>query len=271
MSAQHLKLGAQELRLLFTLEKENKSIFSMKDAKKILGSSDASVWNVIYRLKKKRRIEEIERGKYLLIPAKAGYEGLWSEVPFLILPNILNEYYVGFYSALNYWGMTEQVPRVVFVATTKRRRDLEYGPNLFKFVKMSKKRFFGFEEGEIAGSKFKISSREKTVLDCLMYPKYCGGIDEVVKGIWEAKKELNFDKLLEYAKKLGVSVVTRRLGYLLEVLSIKKEVADRIASSKFKGFMWFDPLGSKKVLGYSKKYGLIINRSEKELKQGLWY
>lgn len=271
MSAQNLTLGAQELKLLFTLEKENKSIFSMKDAKKILGTSDASVWNVIYRLKKKKRIEEIERGKYLLIPAKAGYEGLWSEVPFLILPSILNEYYVGFYSALNYWGMTEQVPRVVFVATTKRRRDLEYGPNLFKFVKMSKKRFFGFEEGEIAGSKFKISSREKTVLDCLMYPKYCGGLDEAVKGVSEAKNELNFDKLLEYAKKLGISVVTRRLGYLLEVLNIKKEVSDKIASSKFKGFMWLDPLGPKKVIGYSKKYGLIINRSERELKQGLWY
>jgi predicted transcriptional regulator of viral defense system len=104
-----------------------------------------------------------------------------------------------------------------------------------------------------------------------MYPKYCGGLDEIVKGIWEAKNELNYDKLLEYAKKLGVSVVTRRLGYVLEVLNIKKEVADRIASSKFKGFMWLDPLGPKEVLGYSKKYGLIINRSERELKQGLWY
>lgn len=268
MSTQNLNLGANELRLLFTLEKENKSIFSMKDAKEILRTSDASVWNVIYRLKKKKRIEEIERGKYLLIPAKAGYEGLWSEVPFLILPNILNEYYVGFYSALNYWGMTEQVPRVVFVATTKRRRDLEYGPNIFKFIKLAKKRFFGFEEGEIAGTKFKISSREKTVLDCLMYPKYCGGLDEAVKGIWEARNELNFDRLIEYGKKLGISIVTRRLGYALELLNIECEIADRIAASnRFKGFMWLDPLGQKKVLGYSKKYGLILNRSDKELKE----
>ncbi len=34
MSTQNLNLGANELRLLFTLEKENKSIFSIKDAKK---------------------------------------------------------------------------------------------------------------------------------------------------------------------------------------------------------------------------------------------
>jgi predicted transcriptional regulator of viral defense system len=267
MSAQNLHLGANELRLLFTLEKENKSIFSIKNAKEILRTSDASVWNVIYRLKKKKRIEEIERGKYLLIPAKAGYEGLWAEVPFLILPNILGKYYVGFYSALNYWGMTEQVPRVVFVATTNRRKNLEYGPNVFKFVTLAKKRFFGLEEGEIAGTKFKISSREKTVLDCLMYPKYCGGLDEAVKGIWEARYELDFDRLLEYAKKLGISVVTRRLVYVLEVLRIESELANKITSNRFKGFMWLDPLGPKQIHGYSKKYGLIVNRSDKELKE----
>lgn len=266
MSTQKLNLGANELKLLFTLEKRGRTVFSMKDVKEILGTSNASVWNVIYRLKRKKRIEEIERGKYLLIPAKAGYEGLWSEAPYLILPNILSEYYVAFYSALNYWGMTEQVPRVVFVATARRRKTLEYGPSIFKFIRLSKGRFFGFEEGEMAGAKFKVSSREKTVLDCLMYPRYCGGLDEVVKGIWEAKDELDFDRLLEYAKKLRVSIVSRRLGYLLQLLDIEKEAADKIASGKFKGLMWLDPLGPKKVLGYSKKYGLIINRSEKELK-----
>ncbi len=61
--------------------------------------------------------------------------------------------------------------------------------------------------------------------------------------------------------------MTRRLGYALELLNIENEIADRIASNRFKGFMWLDPLGPKKVLGYSKKYGLIINRSDKELKE----
>ncbi|MGH9991109.1 MAG: type IV toxin-antitoxin system AbiEi family antitoxin domain-containing protein [Nitrososphaera sp.] len=267
MCTQKLTLGANELRLLFTLENRGRIAFSTNDAKEVLGTSDASVWNVIYRLKKKKRIEEIERGKYLLIPARAGYEGLWSEVSYLILPSILSEYYVAFYSALNYWGMTEQVPAIVFVATTKRKRVLEYGPNIFRFVRLSERKFFGFEEAEIAGARFKVSSREKTLLDCLMYPKYCGGLDEVVKGIWEAKDELDFDKLLDYAKKLKVSAVSRRLGYVLSLLNIEKETSDKVTSGKLKGFMWLDPLGPKKVIEYSRKYGLIINRSEKELKQ----
>ena len=92
MITQNIKLGANELKLLFTLEEENRSIFTINVAKQILGTSDSSVWNVIYRLKKKGRIEEIEKGKYLLIPARAGYDGSWSEVPNLIVPYIIDIY-----------------------------------------------------------------------------------------------------------------------------------------------------------------------------------
>jgi predicted transcriptional regulator of viral defense system len=265
MITRKIKLGPNELKLLFTLEKAGKVVFRSSDARRILGSTDASIKNILYRLRNKGRIEEIERGKYLLIPAKAGYEGLWSEVPFLIVAYLIDVYYIGFWTALNYWGMTEQVPRVVFVATTKRKKDLDYGPTKFEFVTLAKRKFFGFVEEKVASGKFNISSREKTVIDCLLYPKYCGGLDEVIKGVWNAKKELDFAKLLEFSRRLGVNVVTRRLGYILELLEMERKTCSKIASSKFRGFMWLDPLGPKKVLEYSKKYGLMINRTKDEL------
>ncbi|CAG1003620.1 hypothetical protein METP2_03485 [Methanosarcinales archaeon] len=260
-----IRLGSNELRLLFTLEEEGISVFSIKDAKRILKTSTPSVWNVVYRLKKKGRIEEIEKGKYLLIPARAGYDGSWSEIPYLIVPYIIDVYYIGFWTALNYWGMTEQVPNVVFIATTQRKKDLDYGDTRFEFITLSKKRFFGFVEEKAARSTFNISSREKTIVDCMLYPKYCGGLDEAIKGIWNARKELNFVKLLEYSKQMGVNVVTRRIGYALELLGLAEEISSQIASCRSKGYMWLDPLGPKKVIQYSKKYGLIINRKKDEL------
>lgn len=266
-----LSLGPNELKLLFTLEEQGKTAFRFEDARRILKTSSPSIKNVLYRLKRKGRIEKIEKGKYLLIPAKAGYKGIWSEHSFLILPHLLDSYYVGFYSALNYWGMTEQVPSMVLVATTARKKELEYGFTRYKFITLSKKKFFGLVEEEISGGKFKISSKEKTVLDCLMYPKYCGGLDEAAKGIWEESGELDFDKLLSYARRLNVTVVSRRLGYILEMLNVGKDVSEKIASMKFKGYMWLDPLGPRKVLGYSKKYGLIINRTNKEMTSWMGY
>jgi predicted transcriptional regulator of viral defense system len=265
MVTKELMLGENELKLLFTLEKEGKGVFSIADAKRILGTSEASVWNVVYRLKRKARIEEIEKGKYLLIPARAGYKGLWSEVPFLLVPHLTDSYYIGFWSALNYYGMTEQTPRTVFVAITKRKRDLEYGPTRFEFVTLSKGKFFGFIEEKAGGGKFNISSKEKTIVDCLLYPRYCGGIDEAVKGIWNARDELDFEKLLELSERITVNVVMRRLGYMLDLLRVEKSASERIASKKFPGFMWLDPLGPKKAIGYSAKYGLAINRTKAQL------
>ena len=247
MNTRKIILGPRELTLLFTLEKEGSSVFTFTQAQRILETTTPSVKNVLLRLRRKGRIEEIEKGKYLLVP------------------HLIDPSYIGFWSALNYYGMTEQTPRVVFVVTVKRKRDLEYGPTKFEFVTLSRKKFFGFVEERAAGGKFNISSREKTVVDCLLYPRYCGGIDEAVKGLWNARRELDFAKVLEFSKRLGVNVVMRRLGYILELLRIEKDVSAEIASGKFRGFMWLDPLGPKKALEYSAKYGVMINRTEKEL------
>jgi predicted transcriptional regulator of viral defense system len=126
------------------------------------------------------------------------------------------------------------------------------------------------EEKSTMGT-FNISSREKTIIDCMLYPKYCGGLDEAVKGIWKSRQELDFVKLLEYLKRMGVGVVTRRIGYALELLGLAEEISSEIASCRSKGYMWLDPIGPKKVLKYSKKYGLIINRTKDELAGWMGY
>jgi predicted transcriptional regulator of viral defense system len=268
MVTKEVVLGSNELKLLFTLEEKDKKIFTSNEAHSILGNSDSAVKNVLYRLRNKGRIEKIEKGKYLLIPAKAGYNGSWSEIPYLVAQYLIEPYYIGFWSALNYWGMTEQTPRTVFVATIKRKRDLIYGSTRFEFVTLSENRFFGFVEQEISEGKFKVSSKEKTVLDCLAYPRYCGGLEEVVKGIWNARNELDFREMVNLGNRFRVSVVTRRLGYILEnVLDIEKETRSKIIATKFSGYRWLDPLASKKSEKpkYSTKYGLILNRMPDEL------
>jgi predicted transcriptional regulator of viral defense system len=271
MVAQHLRLGPTELKLWLTLEKEGKSVFKTDDAYRILGTSRDSINTALYRLRNKGRIEEIERGKYLLIPARSGIEGKWAETPFLIASELVHPYYIGFWSALNYWGMTEQVPNVTYVVTTKRKKKMSYGQINFEFITLSKKKFFGIIEEKIEDKTFSISSREKTIVDCLLYPQYCGGIDEVIKGIWESQNELDFEKILDYSNKVGVKVVTRRIGYIFDMLEIKEEIANKIAKTNPKGFMWLDPIGPKKILEYSKKYGLMINRTKKDMTSWMGY
>lgn len=265
MITKNLRLGNTELRLILTLEEEEKSVFTTADAYRILKSTKDSVNTAIYRLRKKGRIEKIERGKYLLIPAKAGYHGKWAEMPFVIASHLVKPYYIGFASALNYWGMTEQIPNATFVVTTKRKRNVKYGPLKFEFITMTKKRFFGIAEQKIGESHFSISNKEKTIIDCLLHPEYCGGLDEVTKGIWEEKDDLDFLRLIDYAKDTGVIVATMRLLYLLYILKLNKKVNDMATIPRPKGFMLLDPTWPKEKVEYSKEYGLIINRTKESL------
>lgn len=264
MVREGITLGPKELKLLFTLEKEGKTVFLFKDAVRILDTT-ASARNVLYRLRRKDRVDEIEKGKYLLVPAKAGIEGSWSEASHTIVPHLVTDYYVGFWTALSHWGLTEQSPRTVFVATTHRKRDVTFGSTTFEFVTLSPRKFFGWVEAEMAGGSFRVSDPEKTIVDCLDHPEYAGELDEVVKALWEGRSKLDFPRLVKYAKRQGVGVLIRRLGYFLEVLGLARDVRQTIAKMDFTGFMWLDASGPKKRLGYSKEYGLILNRNKEEI------
>lgn len=267
MVTNKLFFGPLESRLLFTFEKEGMSVFSFEEAKKIMKISNDSLKNVIYRLKKKKRLIEIKKGQYLFVPAKAGVEGYWSEYTYSALTKLLGKnYYVGFWTALNYWGMTEQHPLIAFVAVTKRMRDFEFSNQKINFITLSKKRFFGFETQKAGTSEFNISSREKTIIDGLLLPQHCGGITEIAKGLWNARKQINWSLLLEYAEKIEVEAVKKRLGFILEELKMKKDIREKL-QKEFVGFVWADPSGYKKEFHYNKKWGLKVNTEERELTQ----
>jgi len=256
-----LRLGERELQLLFAFEERKQRLFTIKEAREVLGGSDASVKNILKRLKAKKRIIQVERGKYLFAPMEAGREGHWSEHSFAVVPILVGkaEYYIGLLTALNYWGMTEQIPIVVFVITKKKKRGLEAFGARYVFLNM---KLGDYEQIEILGTKVNISSREQTILDCLSRPEYSLGISEVAKGISSARRELNWAKLARLCLNER-EVVRRRLGYLLELLREIKHA--KKLEKKFRGFAWLDPHAGRKRLGYSKKWGLILNVSKEDL------
>jgi len=270
MVTQNITLGPYETKLLFTLEEKGVKVFTIEDAKKILNTS-SSVKHVLMNLIRKKRIQRIKKGTYLLVPARAGYEGYWTEEALAVIPHIIDMYYVGFWTAMNYWGMTEQIPVTIFVATTKRKRNIEFGHRKFKFISLSKKKFFGYVQEKMDNSKFNISSKEKTIVDGLMHPEYCGGITEVAKAMWNTRESLDWKNALEMSRKVNMSIVLRRLGYLLSILRIEETISDMVKKEKFIGYQFLDPLADKKRLDYSKEFGLIINKTKRELTGWMGY
>ncbi len=263
-----VRLGPHESALLLGLESQSRSLFTLPDACQILGRPPRPVADVLYQLRRKGRVVEVRRGRYLLVPARAGVEGAWSESIYAVLGSMLDApYYVGFWSAMSYWGLSEQVPRVAHVVVPGRKRGFEFHGQRVQFVVMKRDRIFGFVSEPAGPASFLISDPERTVLDGLLRPRYCGGIPGAARALAAARSTLDWGKIGRYARHLGVDAVDRRLGYLLELLDIRAPLRSRLRKP-FRGFRWLDPTGPPVRLGYSRRWGLILNVPREELLAG---
>ncbi|MBE9477959.1 MAG: hypothetical protein IMY81_01795 [Chloroflexi bacterium] len=262
-------LGDIGSNLLTELSRQGKRLFTLEDAAKIYGKSNGGLHKLLFTLVKRRWLQRIERGKYLILPFEAGREGEWTEHEFIIASYLIEPYYIGFRSALNYYGYTEQVSRTVFVVSTRRKSKpaLEISGVTYRFVHISERNFFGFTEKTLDGSRVNISNPEKTIVDCLGRLRYCGGIVEVAKALWYGRDELDFAKIAEYARKAGNKAVNQRLGYLLETLGVGTgETINLLLAGLSKRYAPLDTLGNTKGR-YVDRWKVMVNVPENELLQ----
>jgi predicted transcriptional regulator of viral defense system len=91
----------------------------------------------------------------------------------------------------------------------------------FRFIRCKPEDFFGTTDHWVnKQEKVTVSDLERTVLDGLRQPEYCGGVTEVAKGLWIRRADVDVARLIEYALRLNVGAVMRRLGFLMEVYDL---------------------------------------------------
>ena len=240
------------IKWLENLAKKGK-IFTIEDFIQDSKLPRSLCWVILSRLEKKGWIERIEKGKYMIIPLGAE-KGKYALHEFLIASMLISPYTIAYWSALNHYGLTEQIPTTVFIQTTSRKKKQKL--NIFgvdyQIVRVSEKKFFGLKKEWIEENCIYITNKEKTIVDCLDKPQYCGGIIEVAKAL--KSRDYDIEKLSEYAKKIGNSGVIRRLGYLTDVLSIDIKLPE----IKTRNYLYLDPTMPKNGKK-NAKWRLIIN------------
>ena len=233
--------------------------FTFDDALKISHLTTKSLQKVIYRLQQKGAIERIAKGKYLIIPLGAE-KGKYTLHEFVIGSLLVEPYNIAYWSALNYYGLTEQIPITIFIQTNTRK--FNANPKIFgvkyKIIRIKKEKLFGTRKEWIEETPINITDKEKTIIDCLDIPKYSGGIIEVAKALKNNK--FNRNKLEDYAQRIENSGVIRRLGYLCDLLKIKITLPEL----KVRNYLLLDTSMPKNGLK-SAKWRLIINLDDKIL------
>ncbi|MBI4063691.1 MAG: hypothetical protein HY401_05245 [Elusimicrobia bacterium] len=249
-------LGTASAPLITALYDENKTIFTIDDIVRINKVSRTTAAKLAFDLVKRSVISRLKSGKYIIIPQEAGslerFTGNW----LVAAREIANSagYYIAFYSAMKHWGMTTQPLIKVFVATPKRQKPPKGMRDKICLVLLEKKYIWAVsEEWATKTEKVRISDLEKTLLDSLAYPQYCGGITEAAKGLWLVKEKIDFIRLLRYVKKYGKNIVAKRLGYLLEILEISKEgVLAELQKSVKNRYDLLDPAAGKTARGKNR-------------------
>ncbi|MBI2662149.1 type IV toxin-antitoxin system AbiEi family antitoxin domain-containing protein [Candidatus Woesearchaeota archaeon] len=251
-------LGKKSSQLLSELAENNKPIFTVDDAVTVLKEKKSSVTKLLHDLTRNKWLFRLSRGKYLILPLEAGVKPEFTEHEFIIASKLIEHYYISYWSALNYYGFTEQVSKTVFVATPKRKREMNLLGLKIKFITIKKDKFFGFKKILVNNRPVNIADKEKGIVDCLDLPRNCGGIVEVIKAIDSAKEELDFRKLKDYAKRMKNQAIMNRLGYILELLGIET----RFKAGKH--YVFLDPLIKNKI-SYNAKWKIIENIPKTDL------
>jgi len=252
-------LGRIEARFLSKIGTQ--ATFSIEEARQVLGhKGDDPTRQFLERLQRKGWIQRIRPGKYALIPLSSGEERTPQLHEFLVAMELVSPSAIAYWSALNHYGMTEQLPRTVFVATDHpvRHRPKETLGITFKIISLRPHKFFGIVKDWMDERPFWITDKEKTIIDGLDLPKYVGGVGEITKALIGAWKELDEIKLLDYAVKIGNSAAVKRLGFLLETLELGEVDLLRKKISLAPGFSPLDPTLPKHGK-YNRRWGLLIN------------
>jgi len=262
-------LSPTEARLLTSLAAQGLNIFQTEDARAILDDQEVNVNKLLYRLTRKRWLCRLEKGKYLILPLEAGLEGLYTVHEFVIAAHLIHPYAVAYASALSFHGLTDQVVRTIFVASTHRRQDvvIEVLGLHYRFIALSDDKFFGIEQVSIEDQAVNITDPSKTVVDGLDHPEYCGGITEMAKALWRywRSEAMDLQKLTAYADRLGNRTVFKRLGYLAEVLELDRGAyLPRWQEAISSGMSLLDPRQGKRG-PYSAKWNLRLNVNPDEL------
>jgi predicted transcriptional regulator of viral defense system len=268
-------LGPKSARFILSLYDDGRTIFSINEATKYTGLEGKNLQKFLRPLVKKGILNRLIPGLYSIVPFDLGNTTQFMDNPYVVAREVIRfkqrsespQYYISHASAFELHQMITQPQMDIYATTTKQIKEkIQIQGMSFHFITTKQNHFFGFKKHWINKSEsILISDLERTLIDGLKMPEYCGGITEVAKGLWIKRKELKTEKLIEYAERIDIGAIYRRLGYLLEIYELSTDQQSRqLQNSLTDSYQLFDPTQVNEGK-YLAKWKLRLNVEKSEL------
>lgn len=243
----------QFIRLLDEYEID---IFSIDDIQSTLDHVFSNLNEILENLIEKEFLSRIERGKY----CRTNFRDEKVIGCYLVADGIIS-----YWSALNIHGLTEQFPNTFFIQTVKVKGDKNVFGVEYQFVKINPRKRNVIQQEGFGNHRYRITDKEKTIVDCFDLPQYSGGYPELLRAFNDA--DLDQDKLIEYCKTINNLSAIKRMAFLAEFLEKKKMSRFlKFAESKVNPrYILIDPFGQEEGV-FNNKWKLRLNISVNEIR-----
>ena len=195
-------------------------VFTFAEFREALGEgkSEKTLRNQIaYYLRRERICSIGQGGIYCVVPAGASSDRY---VPdrFLVASRLRPDAVIVCHSAFEFMGAANQVFATTYYASAAPKRVLRFRGTTYHCLRRERSQEdvqAGIGTETVAGLPVRVTSRERTVLDCLDRPVYGGGWDEVCRCI-ASLPVLDLPWILEYLRGRRKPTLAAKTGYVLE-------------------------------------------------------
>jgi predicted transcriptional regulator of viral defense system len=237
-------LPASRARLAAVL-RATKEVVSIDAAAKTLNLDRSAAAKVLSRWLKQGWLRRVGQGLYVPVPLDlAGSEQLLED-PWVLIPTLFGQSYVGGWTAAHHWDLTEQLFNETVVFTTRRigtKRVVAQGV-AFLLHHTTQKKSFGLKSIWRGSMRVNISDPARTMIDMLAMPDLGGGIDHVADCLaaYKQSKAYDGDLLIRYAEQFGNGAIFKRLGFLADTRLHNADLADACRQRLTQGYAQLDP------------------------------
>jgi predicted transcriptional regulator of viral defense system len=180
----------------------------------------------VERLEAKGALHRLQHGRYVASrergPARSPRLQAFDPVAEVVLRRLQVEYYLSWHTALWRHGLIDQQSRRIYVAVQREKRPVRVGLAEVLFLRVAKRKFFGWEIDEDFEWPVRIATVEKAFLDSFDRPKLAAPVPVVADAMRRAWREGKLDpgRLVKAVERFGGPTVARRVGFFMDLYKI---------------------------------------------------
>jgi predicted transcriptional regulator of viral defense system len=166
------------------------------------------LWNAVFKASQKGELKIVRKGLYAAVDNITG--NVYAN-KFQIASKISDSAYLAYHSALEFFGLSNQVFDTLTVCSSSKFNAFEFDGINYQYQK-SNTPYFVEDRVEVG---VKVTSLERTIVDCIDNINLAGGIEEVLNA-FEQIKIVDDTKVSLVLKEYHRKSLYQKVGYVLE-------------------------------------------------------